>query len=97
MFLSSRRFFQKTNKQIRVFCLTVLKMNERIRFRKNSRISKSTFEIIWPLVGSKKIWGSIHIFVAFSEYMKFRNDSLGIQIEFANTYMNVTNILKKGL
>ena len=54
MVFSSWWFFQKTNKRIRFFCLTVLKTNLFVRFRKNLRIPKSPFEIKWPLLRTQK-------------------------------------------
>ena len=46
-------FFQKKDKRIRFFGLTVLKTNLFVRFLEESE-PKSPFEIIWPLLGNSK-------------------------------------------
>ena len=68
MIFSSRRFFQKTNKQIRLYYLSTCFRS----FLQEIKDTKKTFSKLTDIQQrQKKVWRFHHIFVAFTEYINF--------------------------
>ena len=77
----SRRFFQKTNEWIRVFCLTVQKTNLFVRFLEESEDTKKSFRSYLTFTSQQFIYYSSYL-KCFSRHSYLGAESVGCGLFF---------------